>query len=80
MSPDVLVRGVQQSSITPADPLSLAVARRWMGERPNARNWANFSQWSRESRWLALNRSIARGDMSVRRVRVSCVSLRTTLM
>ena len=33
-----------------------------------SRSSADFSQWSRESPWLALNRSIARGHMTVPRV------------
>jgi hypothetical protein len=32
-----------------------------------SRSSADFSQWSRESPWLALNRSIARGHMTVPR-------------
>jgi hypothetical protein len=58
--PAVADTAKRSSNIMHADPLSLAVARRWMEDRRKSRSWADYSQRSRESPWLALNRSIAR--------------------
>jgi hypothetical protein len=60
MSPDVLAQRAQQSNISDADRLSSSVARHWIERRRKSR--ASFSQWSSESPWLALNRSIAREE------------------
>jgi hypothetical protein len=60
MSPNVLAQRAQQNNIGDADRLSSSVARHWMERRRKSR--ACFSQWSSESPWLALNRSIAREE------------------
>lgn len=51
---------VQRAHIVDADPFSLGFASRRVRERRRARMRANLPQWTRESPWLAFNRSIAR--------------------
>jgi hypothetical protein len=62
MLTDMLVQRAQQRNISDADPIACTTARRCAEERLRTRTRAGFPQWNCESRWLALNRCIAREE------------------
>jgi hypothetical protein len=52
----------QRDHVGDADPISLALASHRIPRRRAERMRASLPQWSRESPWLAFNRSISREE------------------